>query len=487
MRRKIEKYLGKKLGIDESQVQPEEDGRYDFMGDFEGVLNAVRGKDSVSGGSARAEMRASRRERTSMSSRTNKGKGSRSSHDGNAGRKSSAPSASYYYRPPAPVHPWMYHPHVGQNVPPNSYPTSSEPWAASGVAPPSATTHGGGLQTPISSAKMMESFQTGSLSSARRTIFEGLGLDSPKSLGGGSLGMQLDSSPMNMDIQGMSPPPTTLKDTFATPMPTYMLPNLSPEEAESLNKSLFSESIASTPFVRTPGARAQATQQPLCINLGDDATVGMDISNMRFANRVSISPISKGEQGQVCTKAGFYGAEEADKNNISTDNNKGMSEDAEKELMPPPTAPRVTIRERGDSVSSSSVNEQKMIDIGEMGGVSKTPMYDNNKGECKSDTGGDARQPTPFTSKIMKELGTPSTAATTEQSFWSDQVGISPVPLSPFKSPTGDRHDAQMLDIQPDEPNTRTKTRPPSSKTGASPDPKRRREVGSLSRHTVSQ
>ena len=46
MRRKIEKYLAKKQGVDEGNIRYLEDGRFDFEGDLEGVLNAVRGKDS---------------------------------------------------------------------------------------------------------------------------------------------------------------------------------------------------------------------------------------------------------------------------------------------------------------------------------------------------------------------------------------------------------------------------------------------------------
>lgn len=45
MRRKIEKYLAKKQNCDESQIRYTEDGRFDFMGDLEGILAAVRGKD----------------------------------------------------------------------------------------------------------------------------------------------------------------------------------------------------------------------------------------------------------------------------------------------------------------------------------------------------------------------------------------------------------------------------------------------------------
>jgi len=52
MRRKIEKYLARKQGVDESNIRYLDDGRFDFMGNLEGVLNAVRGKE---GGSRRRE------------------------------------------------------------------------------------------------------------------------------------------------------------------------------------------------------------------------------------------------------------------------------------------------------------------------------------------------------------------------------------------------------------------------------------------------
>jgi len=49
MRRKIEKHLARKQGVDETNIRYLDDGRFDFMGDLESVLNAVRGKDGSSG------------------------------------------------------------------------------------------------------------------------------------------------------------------------------------------------------------------------------------------------------------------------------------------------------------------------------------------------------------------------------------------------------------------------------------------------------
>ena len=45
MKRKIEKYLAKKQAVDVASIRFTEDGRFDFMGDLDGVLAAVRGKE----------------------------------------------------------------------------------------------------------------------------------------------------------------------------------------------------------------------------------------------------------------------------------------------------------------------------------------------------------------------------------------------------------------------------------------------------------
>ena len=56
MRRKIDKYLAEKQKCSENEIRMLDDGRYDFMGDVDGVLAAVRG----SGGSARKSASKSR-------------------------------------------------------------------------------------------------------------------------------------------------------------------------------------------------------------------------------------------------------------------------------------------------------------------------------------------------------------------------------------------------------------------------------------------
>jgi len=62
MRRKIEKYLAEKQGVtNPKKIKLTPDGRYDFMGDIDGVLTAVRGKD---GSGAKARPNRARSNRT---------------------------------------------------------------------------------------------------------------------------------------------------------------------------------------------------------------------------------------------------------------------------------------------------------------------------------------------------------------------------------------------------------------------------------------
>ena len=71
MRRKIEKYLARTQGVEEGKAQTLEDGRFDFMGNLNGVLAAVRGKD----GSGRSKRKSNSKSKASNPKNT---KGSKS-------------------------------------------------------------------------------------------------------------------------------------------------------------------------------------------------------------------------------------------------------------------------------------------------------------------------------------------------------------------------------------------------------------------------
>jgi hypothetical protein len=274
-------------------------------------------------------------------------------------------------------------------------------------------------KTPVSNGKTL-GFPLACLSSARKSMFD----ESPGSL-------NMGSSPDNMSLQGMTPPMSNLKDTFATPLPCDSLPDLSTEEAYALNKTLFSDEPM-TPFPKTPVA-TKMTVSTMHFYLGSDSSVGTDVSSMRISNRVSISPICKDagthsffEDDEELTKSFKSLGEGLTKESESLDD----QEDSDTEKMPPPTAPRIRNAPR---ISSSSVSKiHKFVDT-----ESRTP---NNVSKDNYMDGGEIRDlsnPSPFGSNMMKDLNTPSTAATEQSSFWSAQLGLSPVPLSPFPSPAG--------------------------------------------------
>jgi hypothetical protein len=384
MRRKIERFLAKKRGVHETLIEPSEDGRYDFMGDFEGVLGAVRGRDGPGSG-------------TSASSCS-------------TGNKTD----------PRKIKPYFYHMHTAPGmmdptlVSTNDYSWNNKSWmpvADSNVSTPfmaGATTPGVTAQDPYNSFY---------LSSARKTMFD----ESPMSVGGGSFGMQL-TSPNGHGFKGMSPPMSNLKDTFATPLQPDCLPSFSPEERESLKQTLFQEGVMAQ-HPRTP--LGYSTLESLHFGIGSDSTIGDHISDMRICNRVSISPISK---DAVQEKFSIY--------DTVAQEGVYLERTEDTEMMPPPTAPRVRDAPR---VSSSAIKLNSM-----------TPCnitQDDTEGHSMSiDTFGSA-------TKYMKGTSTPSTAATADQSsFWSEHLGLSPVPLSPFASPQ-----AQVRKISEQDPRGQSK------------------------------
>jgi hypothetical protein len=231
---------------------------------------------------------------------------------------------------------------------------------------------------------------------------------------------------------------SNLKNTFATPLPGDSLPNLSTEEAYALNKTLFSDEPM-TPFPKTPVA-TKMTIPKMNFYLGSDSSIGTEVSNMRISNRVSISPI--------CKDAGshsFFEDEEELTNSFQSlgeglskiDESKFDQEDSDTEKMQPPTVSRI----RNASKISSSITKihHQFVSF-----ESRTP---NNVTQDEYMDDGEIRDmadPSLFGSaRMMKDLATSSTVASSEQScFWSAQLGISPVPPSPFPSPAG----APLLD-----------------------------------------
>jgi hypothetical protein len=194
----------------------------------------------------------------------------------------------------------------------------------------------------------------------------------------------------------MTPPLSNLKDTFYSPVPPQDLPNLSPEEAESLNKTLFSSTVLDDDDEEhlTP-----VHSNSIDIVIGEDKSIGQGVTNMTLCHRVSISPLYPEESNH-----GFYD----DEAELQKSCEAIQLRRQEVPSMPPP--PPVLLPDTTTSPSNT---------------LDKTPTHIHSSSQ------------TPMT--LIKHLTTPATESTVQQSFWSDmspyekrassgKTGSSPVP-----------------------------------------------------------
>jgi len=295
IRRKLEKFISKKKGIDEENVETSE---LDLK-DVEAALAFIRGADESSpapahgmqaapSGTSAAESklkdaRIPRKAKPTAGKEKEKSKGIQQLVPMHS---TTMPTAMQY--PPYPYHPhsypgMMYPPPAGFPLPPTSLPLQyyAHGPGAPPYAPPAAPFDP--LLSPPWSFDEDEknAVNTLGLLSAKRSMFDEE--DSP----GRHLGTPGSIRGMT---PGMSPPPSNLQDTFDTPFPPGNYPRMSPEDAEFLSKSLFSSSTDAL----TPLPPSNHTIKPhLRFNIGNDEGIGENIVDMRLSNRVTISPVSK--------------------------------------------------------------------------------------------------------------------------------------------------------------------------------------------------
>lgn len=311
MRRKIEKFLARKQGVDETNIHYTEDGRFDFMGDLEGVLNAVRGRDSTGKKMSKADRSTAKKGSTAKKNRRDK----RSQLLGPLSM--SLNYLPYGMAPPPypgmPPHP-MYSrdmPYGPQGTDPNMMPYPPQASFVKGtteirpkhvpLAPrPTSNKPKTPLRENASSITALYSRSGKSpdpavsfLATSAQKAYH----TSPKPTGG-SLSMMGLYSPEGMNIHGMTPL-STLRGAFESFYDggNEMLNELSPEENLSLNKALFTElteddsrKVAKTPCSRTPARVMKFTIG----NMVTDTTGSSNsacIQRMK-SNRVSISPLS---------------------------------------------------------------------------------------------------------------------------------------------------------------------------------------------------
>jgi hypothetical protein len=440
MRRKIEKFLAKKQGCDESNIRYTEDGRFDFMGDLEGVLNAVRGKDAGKG-------------KTKGDRKSGKKPAKKGRKDDNKMGHMGMPMHYMPYGMPPPPHGYapypphmppdmmmshgkenmmMYPPPYGMPEPPKAPPSEPAAAKADGNVPlapkpttdksmpmfspwKSATKEDNVMSpfiqmniTPGPSTSTKRDFRSACMSSSRKFMF-----DSPKPLGS-NLGISMGSPVSGLNINGMTPL-SNLKGTFSTPYASGMFSEFSHEDNFSLNKALFADEDGRPSAKKAPKSQTPKPKTPkqMRFSFGGRSEVYTNpIPDMQY-NRVSISPLSCRKKGSpLNTTASTCDSTLADTTMSSI-----------KEKMPPQSASRTIhfAEERDDMQPESGSKIHRFM-------PSITQLSTPRKRDA--DDSRDLAAPSPFDATL-----TPINSY--DQSNWGYQLGFSPqaASMTPCKSP----------------------------------------------------
>ena len=441
MRRKIEKFLAKKQGCDESNIRYTEDGRFDFMGDLEGVLNAVRGKDAGKGknkGDRKSGKKPAKKGRKDDNKMPHMGMPMHYMPYG----MPPPPNGYVPYPPHMPPdmmmsHPgndnrMMYPPPYGMPEPPKSTPRETAakangnvplaPKPTSDKAMPifspwkSATKGDSGMSpfiqmniTPGPSTSNKRDFRSACMSSSRKYMF-----DSPRPLIN-NLGISMGSPAVGgLDINGMTPL-SNLKGTFSTPYNPDMFSEFSREDNFSLNKALFADedgrpSAKKAPKRQTPKSK---TPKQMRFSFGArDEVYTNPITDMHY-NRVSISPLScKKKDTTLNTTALTCDSTVAD-----------ITMSSIKLKMPPQSASRtIQFADERDDIQAESATKIHRF----MPSITQISTPRNGNVADSRDLGA----PSPFDATL-----TPINSY--DQSNWGYQLGFSPqaTSMTPFKSP----------------------------------------------------
>lgn len=301
MRRKIEKYLATKQGVDENNIRYTEDGRFDFMNDLTGVLNAVRGRDS-------SGKKLSRADRSRSAKKSSTAKKIRKEKYHNLGAFPMPPNYMYGMAPPPypglPPHSLysrdMSYIPQGTNLNLMSFPQPSFMKGGAKInqkhLPLAPRPNSDKLKTPLKKSESSKGANCVNLLSSKPNkspdpmALYASGqksyLTSPNVKS--NLSMVGLHSPEGIHIQGMTPL-STLRGAFESFYDggnEEMFNELSPEENISLNKALFTEDDN-----RKDTKVPRAMKFTIGVAENTESSNSVCIQRMK-SNRVSISPLS---------------------------------------------------------------------------------------------------------------------------------------------------------------------------------------------------
>ena len=469
MRRKIEKYLAEKQGVSNvKKIKLTSDGRYDFMGDIDGVLTAVRGKD---GSGAKARPNRARSNRTGKRSSKKGGKG---------GKKSKASASQHPIQALTGSGPMMLH--EGKAVPfPAPIHGKENDMTGFSLSNYFADSSRSGTSSIFAFSPPVNGINGRSSNRAGSPVFGTI--DAP-----GRNGVDLFSaSPTNLGSGSMTPL-SMVKNTFAkTPVagsgrraadPLNLFSPSNLYNAGELNDDIF-DGLSTNPFMlpKTPGTMPRVKMAKLQINTG----TGMDFEPK--SREVNVSPIKQFKTGtrKKLSHGSFFKGLQKKPTDVSkpaaaasnSTHKRSNSSDTistscsgtvaltaslsssvhvrllnasfsgSLSMLPPSNVPTPAARASGRDLSflpsSAKRSREVMISTDE-------PALDvSDLMSPRLDISGagssDVIDPSPYlSSKIMEELPTPGDLDKTSDKFWSSRINLfspSNDGMTPMRSPTG--------------------------------------------------
>lgn len=458
MKRKIEKYLAKKQGVDEAHIRFTEDGRYDFMGDLEGVLTAVRGKDGHSRKSDKKTKKSKKKAKTSQMHAVHMhprmhhmpSHGMVPHHAGMYIHPHYMPAMHGPPMPPYGMHHHMPPTQVGKE---NSHPHSkygklsgTQNGDGVGRGPFSNSTTGHHSEGSNRLERQYHSPQS------KQKDYRNGRTSPPPFFGynGGderaateSMPTQMFDSPKRKDAaqqqHGMTPI-SSLKAAFnGAPLSGEDMILFSPNSSHNLNKTLFGDTDETRNFMLDSALKTPRPKSPVQMRFRiGSARAGSGQKSMSSSQlqRVSISPIaqvlssSRTKSFETDEKLGRSLAQVSLSNDLSHSLSVSFADDPRHHTKEEKTESR-------DDPQSGRLN--MFVEPASPPFATTTDSgHKSPRNVTLDDSALDLKAPSPFDSQLVGDIRTPATHESKDRSFWSRQFGFSPADatFTPFKSPT---------------------------------------------------
>lgn len=457
MKRKIEKYLSKKQGVDVSHIRYTDDGRFDFMGDLEGVLSAVRGKEN-----SRSRTKSDRKPKRPKKKRDSLGPVQASKYSMYAGSMQQHPHPMYMHG----MHPYMHSMHgPPPPMPHPSMPVSSRPLSKLAGTENSSQKNTNKF-TKISDQSALSttgkenesddgrSREKNSHSAENKNIFAcsprgkrshpshsragpsfdtpGKSLQPPFSMNTGDFqGSCFEHTPNMEDRHSSMTPISNLRETFSTtPFKGDEANFFSPQ---TINKTLFGEDADENleSILKTPRPKS-----PICVKfqIGSDLQKGDSTEELEKRYRqVQISPISEMVQRK-------HHEEELSSSQELQESLAHVSISGELEHSLQKGSRHEVHEESISAKNCTPLNKEKQKNLFEESPMKSSPLMTNTPHNITLETADssyhDISEASPFDPCSM--LQTPGTADSKENGFWGRQLGFSPAApdFTPLRSPT---------------------------------------------------